>query len=143
MKYKEQAEVVADLRALADFYERPEAIALPAPSLYEIFYVSVYKWKRDDAGKMNYVLDPERSKRKLKNIVKVLGSCEKDWGDRDLQVIKRFGHKTRLVFQVTRESICKKVPTGNKIIREATTHYVPERVEEEFEWVCEEVSLLS
>jgi hypothetical protein len=44
MKYKEQEQLVSDLRELADFYERPESIVLPSFTLHETFYVNHYKW---------------------------------------------------------------------------------------------------
>lgn len=138
MKFSEQPQVVSDLRALADFYERPESIVLPAPNLYETFYVSHYEWI---GGK--YQVNTEKSKRKLKRIVKALGQCEKDWGSDDLQVIKRIGSKIKLAFRVDREAICEKVLTGNKIIHPATVSSIPERIEDQFEWKCDDVSLLS
>lgn len=140
MKYSEQAKLVEDLRALADFYERPEAIALPTLNVYETFYVRDYRWNNE---LREYVDNHERAKRKLKRIVAVLGACQKDWGSNNLRVIKKIGNKVTLIFQVDRETVCEKKFTGNKIIHAATTHYVPERVEEEFEWECNDVSLLA
>jgi hypothetical protein len=140
MKYKEQEHLVSDLRELADFYERPEAIALPFLQLYETFYVQDYGY---DQETRSYRYNHENSKKKLKRVVAVLGSCTKDWQDHNLRVIKKIGHSIQLIFQVDREAVCSKKLTGNKIIHAAATHYTPERVEEEFEWVCDEVSLLA
>lgn len=137
MKYKEQQNLVSDLRALADFYERPESIILPYPyglmSGYDGVSVCSYK-----TGK--YAIDVEASAAKIKKIARSVGSCEKNWTSTNLEVIKKFGNDIVLRWVVSREAVCKKVPTGNKIIHPAQV--IPERTEEEFEWVCEDVSLL-
>lgn len=139
MKYKEQEQLVADLRALADFYERPESIELPKPYLTFTEYVNVYDYTKPD-----YPLDYEASKAKLKRFVRALGSCEKNWGSSDLSVTKRIG-KIRLNFLVNREAVCTKKVVGTK--KRPKTAYVEipnEYVEEEVvEWVCDDVALLS
>src|SRR6266403_4789889 len=139
MKYKEQQELVNDLRELADFYDRPEAIVLPKPNLYETCYIRDYNW---DNVTREYKDNWDNAKIKFKKIVAVLGSCTKVWGDSDLAVTKKIG-KITLIFRVGREAVCEKKLTGNKIIHAATTHYVPERIEEEFEWECNDVALLA
>src|SRR3990167_5428651 len=37
-----------------------------------------------------------------------------------------------------RAAVCRKVLTGNKITHAASTQYLPERIEEEYEWVCDD-----
>ncbi len=147
MKYKEQAKIVSDLRELADFYERPEAIELPTPYITELFYISKDHWgftwnEEEQKNTWGRIPRLEKSKEKFKRIVRVLGECTKDWQDENLRVVKKIG-SIKLTFQVDREAVCTKKPTGNKIIHAATTQYIPERIEEEFEWICEEVSLLA
>jgi hypothetical protein len=136
MKYKEREQLLADLRSLSEFYERPESIALPKPSLDFSDYVGNWRWIDGE-----YTYDPEESKAKLKRIVHALGSCKKDWQNGNLAVSKAIGNSIRLRFTISREAVCKKVPTGEtKVI---PSQYIPERIEEGFEWVCEDVSLLA
>lgn len=143
MKYKEQQQVVSDLRALADFYERPESIALPAPSLHFDNYVSDWGYIPDpeNLGQKMYGADFEKSKQKIKKITRALGSCKKDFNNTSLSVVKSIGDTVTLSYRVNREAVCKKVPTG--ITKVIPSVYMPERVEEEYEWVCDDVSLLS
>jgi hypothetical protein len=137
MKYREQQEVVADLRALADFYERPESIVLPKPYFSEYANVSVYKW---DEEERKYKDNIEKSKERIKKIASSIGSCEKKWESDLLRVVKHVGD-IRLSWSVTREAVCRKVPTGE--VKEVPEQIIPARKEEVFDWVCEEVSLLS
>src|SRR6266404_7703403 len=110
MKYKEQQELVNDLRELADFYERPQSIELPSVNAGQHFYVTVYDWL---SGR--YEPNPVKTKAKMKRIVLALGSCEKEWYDHALHVVKKIG-TVKLVFEVSRGAVCEKKLTGNKII---------------------------
>jgi len=140
MKYKEQQNLVSDLRLLADFYERPESIMLPYPYglLHTWDAVGVYDW---DNPERKYSVNMTKSKAAIKKIASSIGSCEKNWTSASLEVIKKFGNDIVLRWSVSREAICRKVPTGNKIVIKAQV--IPERVEEEFDWVCDDVALLS
>lgn len=137
MKYREQKELVADLRALADFYERPASIVLPKPYFYVADSVTAYEYD-DVTGQ--YQSNIEKSKHKIKQIAKSVGSCEKKWDGDLLRIVKKIGHIT-LTWSVKREAVCKRVPTGEVITHPA--YFQPERTEEKVEWVCEDVSLLS
>ena len=44
-----------------------------------------------------------------------------------------------VTISASRNAVCKKVPTGNKIIHAAVSY--PETVEEEYEWKCDETIL--
>ena len=83
---------------------------------------------------------PDKTRAKMKNIVKALGSCEKIWENRTLVLTKKIGEVT-LTYRTPRDTVCKKVFTGEKKV--IPSSYIPERIEEEFEWVCEETSLLA
>lgn len=135
MKYKEQQELVSDLRMLADFYERPESIVLPKMHLSE--WASVNTWDYD-AKEGKYVENFEKGKAKLKAIVKALGSCEKDFTDSMLQVRKKLNDRVTLNYHVNREAFCKRIPTGEKRVIPASA----ERVEEVYTWDCDDVSIL-
>jgi hypothetical protein len=141
MKYKEQKEVVADLRALADFYERRESLVLPKPYFSEHHNISVYgSTYNSETGNYDYNYDLEKSKEQIKRIASSVGTCEKRWDNDMLRVVKMIG-KIRLCWSVTREAVCKKVPTGEKVLVPA--YMTPARLEETYEWECTEVSLLS
>lgn len=142
MKYKEQEQLVSDLRELANFFERPESIVLPYPygMLTSYDSVSVGKWDYS-SGRGEYKVDVEASTKRIKKITKSIGSCEKNWTSTSLEVIKKLGNDIVLRWYVSREAVCKKVPTGNKIVHPAQV--IPERTEEEYEWVCDDVSLLA
>src|SRR5690349_15041942 len=140
MKFKEQKELVSDLRELADFFERPEAIVLPKIDLR--FYHSLNMWSWDKVTK-KYEPDYKKSLARIKAIARTIGKCEKNWTSDNFEVIKQIGKNVKLEWIVNREVVCKKVFTGNKIIHPAHIYTTPERVEEEYTWECEEVSLLS
>ena len=134
MSPEEQQELVEDLRTLADFYERPEALALPAMYLSEYHNVSVWEFSEAD-GK--YSVSPEKSKAAMREVVLALGKCEKKYEDGSLSVVKKMGHNIRLTYSVDRTTFCTKVVTGTRIIPAQ-----PEREVEEVEWVCNDMSLL-
>jgi hypothetical protein len=135
MTYKEQQELVADLRLLADFYERPEAIALPTMYLSE--YTNVTKWDwNDDNSK--YEPNLEATKDKMRKIAKALGNCKKEFDNGSLRLVKNINDRIRLTYTANREAYCKKVPTGKTRVIPASE----ERIEEVYEWVCDDPVVL-
>jgi hypothetical protein len=135
MTYKEQRELVSDLRMLADFYERPESIVLPKMHVSEWAGVDTWEYNAEE-GK--YVVNLEKGKAKLKAIVKALGSCEKNFTSSSLEVRKKLNERVTLNYHVNREAFCKRVPTGEKRVIPARE----ETVEEVYDWICEDTSIL-
>jgi hypothetical protein len=88
-----------------------------------------------------YVVDPKASLTKLRSLIKSLGGRRKDksYTDSGFACVRKFGPHVVVKVSASREAVCRRVPTGNKIVHAAVTY--PERVEEEFEWVCDETLL--
>jgi hypothetical protein len=145
MKFKEQKELVRDLRDLADFYERPESIVLPKPHInpHETIYEG--KWGDDpDTGEYGFIHDHDAAKARLKRYIRAIGSCEKDWGSDSLRVVKKVGN-IKLTYQIDRKVICEKKVVGKKKVPMRAYVEIPGKFDEieEVEWVCEDVALLS
>ena len=68
-------------------------------------------------------------------------SWEKTYNGEWFWLAKAFGQDLRLDITVSRETVCRKVVTGTKVVPAVEAQ--PERVEETFDWVCEDASLLA
>jgi len=124
MKYSERDEMVADLRAFADFIEE-NGHKLPG----NIYLGSSYNSLWDD--------DRSTAKEKAKQVAKILakgGLVEKKHDNYSLDLIRKFG-QIKLCFSINREKFCRKVVKGTKEIP-AVTYEV--RTEEIVEWVCDD-----
>lgn len=127
MKYKDRDELVSSLRELADFVEE-KGLDLPVPlSVHVTAQLPYYERKTFEK------LAPAVSKRMVKQIVRTLKPVEKKYSGGSLELRRKFGTIPFHMY-VNREVVCKQVKTGNKIVHAA--HYIPERVEDEVEWVC-------
>ena len=123
---KIRAELVSGLREFADWLEEKAPIGL--------------------AGKITYVFasaDGVNDKGKLTETVRAMGKSTKEYFGDSLYVKRSFGDGDRVDFTVTtsRENVCKKIKTGEKIIPAHVEPALPERlvaehVVEEFEWDC-------
>src|SRR5215831_13767151 len=149
MKYREQQELVRDLRAMADFFEQPTSIVLPKPWLSFHESVREGEWTHVD-GKSEFIYNIEASHSKLQSFIRALskgakvGEVSKNWGNADLSVVRKFG-KAKLTFSVDRQIVCKKVVKSVKLVPKREYVEVPGEFtkEEEVEWICEDPSLLS
>lgn len=130
MKYKSRDNLVSSLRELADFIEN-RGVELPIEiSVTASAYMPYYS--RDK--KRKYELMPDKEKKALiKQVVRVLKPVDKNYSGSYLTISRKFGI-IPFSISVSRDVVCKKVPTGNKIIHAA--RYVEGYVEEEVEWVC-------
>jgi hypothetical protein len=79
-------------------------------------------------------LTAKEKKAMVKRAVRALKPVVKEYNSGSLYVKRKFGKKINFSFSVSRDVVCKAVKTGNKIVHAAS--YIPERVEEEVEWVC-------
>ncbi len=82
-----------------------------------------------------------KSTEDLRDLVRGLGSCEKNYLGETLYVEKNFGPRVELNVTASRELACRKIKTGEKIVPAHVVpaepeHEVPEQVVEEFEWDC-------
>lgn len=133
MKYVEQKELVASLRELADFFEQPNSITLPVPTFW--IQTHVYEYARREDGSRDYSkVDEFETRMKMRNIAKVLSPCEKDYSTREFALRRKFGN-LRVEFNTIRAAVCEKKVISTKTIP-AETRVIPERIEEEIEWVC-------
>ena len=129
MRYKDRDALVASLREFADFLDTPAGLELPAvPSVTLSLYLPYYRHKSPYGE-----IDTKEKKAMVKKLVRLLKPVRKEYSSDSLKILKEFG-TLRLRTEVRRDIVCKAVPTGNKIVHAA--HYIPERIEEEVEWVC-------
>lgn len=146
MKYSELHETIENLRALADWLEsNPKAVKLPAIALTANEYIYAYAKKAD--GSTDYSqTDEYETRSKMREIARALGSCEKDYSGGLFELTKQFGDnygsRIRLIFRTKRDAVCRKVVKSTKTIP-AETRVIPERIEEEVEWVCTDSLLAS
>lgn len=138
MKYSQQRQLVDDLRTLADFYERPESLALPYPYglTTQTHYINEYSYNE----KREYVKDEAKTLAALRRYARRLGAHTKNYSGNDFELVKEFGHKIRLRFVVSREAVCTKRLVG---VKTHEAKIVPAYTEEIYEWDCEPVSLLA
>lgn len=132
------------LRALADVIEQYGGENWPLPYAVEVSVdVGVSEYTNVD-GKWQTVYDTEATKKALRKALKGMGvgKKEKTFGDWLFSIRKDFGGDVALEVHANRASVCVKVPTGNKIIRESTTYTTPRTVEEEYVWECNDGTLL-
>ena len=132
---KEQAkalEMAKGLRALADHIEAKGA-DLPLPDSINV---------RCDATVYDnhYQVDEAASKAVVKKAVRSLGRGKKEkiFNEYQFECNKTYGPHVTLKVVALRAAVCRKVLTGNKITHAASTQYLPERIEEEYEWVCDD-----
>jgi len=130
MKYKDRDNLVAGLRELADFVE-DRGIELPIDiSVSATAYMPYYSRK----NRKSYNAISEKEKKAIvKQLIRVMKPVKKEYHGNYFTITRLFG-KIKFSLSVDRGVVCKKVPTGNKIIHAA--RYVEEIVEEEVEWVC-------
>jgi hypothetical protein len=127
MKYKQRDALVHDLREFIDFleekgHELPITIDVTLSGRVRHYDPKTYSER-----------DPRERKRELKQTVRLLKPVKKEYSGSSLNVTRKFGKLSFTVY-VSREIACKMVKTGNKIIHAGT--WIPERTEEEVEWVC-------
>jgi hypothetical protein len=131
------------LRALADAVETYGGENWPLPYGIEVRVdVAEGEYKTVD-GVYQMVYDTEATKKSLRKALRGLkGKKEKLFNDWLFAIRKDFGGGVRFTVEASRAAVCRKVPTGNIIKHAAHTEYIPERTEEEYEWVCEDGTLL-
>lgn len=127
----EAKEFIRSLRLLANWYEaHPEISVLPHPYLFKTLWPSEFK-------------DPKTI---LAAVAKAGGKVAKNYTETEIQVEVRFG-SILLRYDAPREKVCERVKVGEKIIPAKVVPareemFIPEKVEEIFEWKCPE-SLLA
>lgn len=129
---QERHKFIQGLRELADLYEASEALPIPPYGVTVTINPTVWKTPYKE-------VDDEATRKALKKIIRSMGRGKKEkiYNDWSFICRKKFG-PIELRVETTRSAICRKVPTGNKVIHAARTEYIPERVEEEYEWVCDD-----
>lgn len=134
-------DMAAGLIALAEEIKRPN-FPMPASINYTID-ANIWGFtptfaEGEETGTDVYGILAEESLTNLRRLVRGLGGRkkEKHYGTGGFTCTRHFGEHVRVCISAARETVCRRVPTGNKIIHAA--QYIPETVEEEVEWVCEE-----
>lgn len=134
---------IKGLRDLADAFESRPNMPIPPYGLEIHVDMTVSEYGYVD-GKYETIYNNEQTLRDLKRATRAIpGRKEKVFLDWAFQVKKDFGGQVVYKIRASRESVCKKVLTGNKTVHAASTHYTPERIVEDYEWVCEDAALLT
>lgn len=135
-------EFVAGLRAMADLFEKDGPTRLPIPQYGLTVSLSAEVKEPLKPGESEWSakreVDREASLRQLRKLVSGLGRGrkEKNFFGESFSCVKDLGGGVRLRVEAGRTVVCKPVKTGRTVVHAAYT--LPERVEEEVEWVCDE-----
>jgi hypothetical protein len=129
------AEFAQGLRDLADIIERNGGKAFPLPGK---LYLQVDVTVGEHNAQYEYVPDVEATRKAMKKGIRGMGRGKKEkvYNDAYMTVNKEFGPYVVLQIKAQRQGVCRKVPTGNKIIHESYT--IPRQVTEEFKWECDD-----
>ena len=131
---QKRTDFISGLRQLADAFESRPNMEIPEYGLLIDISSSVYTYNPE------FAIDEEKSRKKLAALTRAIpGKKEKVFKDYGaFWVERKFDGLVRYRVTASRETVCKKVLTGNKIIHPGKTEYIPERIEEEFTWECDE-----
>lgn len=146
-EYERRDELVAGLRALADLFEKNGVDKLPLPDNKVVVPLNAQVWEPDQqpGEQWRQKVNAEKSKALLKRIVRGMGAGrkEKEYSQDSFVCRKQLSNEVQLLVRVDRQVACRPVPTGRTIVHPARVESwtVPERVEEEVEWVCDDTLL--
>jgi len=116
-KAEQRADFIRGLRDLATFYERNPSVDFPRYNTLNVF--------------LKDRVDVERHAR-------ASGGWEKIYNGDWFSLRKNFGENVTLEINANRETVCRKVITGKRIVEAQ-----PEREVDEFVWECNETPLLA
>jgi len=119
--------MVSSLRQLADFIEE-KGEDLP------YLNISIGAWEYGDYDEKTYKHIPDSIKGKMAGYARALKPCKKDFSGQSFALTRKFGILT-LRISASREQVCRKIVTGTRVVPAYT---IPERIEEDAEWVCDE-----
>jgi len=140
----DRAEFISGLRALADLYEAQSGLPLPDYGIEVQLDSQVWRKSiKEGAQPWEQEIDPEKSKSKLKSIVRAMGRGRKDkqYSEYSFKCVKRLSENVKLSVRVGREVACTAVKTGETIVHPAHTYTTAARVEEVVEYICDETLL--
>lgn len=141
MKYSEAKRYAEDLREFADLIELhgPAFHNMHPSAVFTVYLTQSDYVKVGDEYKS--VPDEEQTKKNIRTFVKTIGSCTKNFSGTSLSIKKTFKNGcVTLEGYASREAVCKRVPTGRVIVREA--YVIPRSEEEEYEWDCSDAESL-
>ncbi len=149
MQYREAAEYAAKLRELADFIEErgPMLPGSPYVTTSVTCYLTATDYVKDESGEYATVIREDDTKENIKKFLDAVGSCKKDYSDDKIVIEKEYKTpststygRTMIKGSVDRSVACKKVVKGQKLV---PATLIQARMEDEYEWVCDEgISLL-
>ncbi len=145
MEHQEILDYANTLRDLADFLS-DNADKVPDDTWFYGLEISLwltesdYEYYTDDEGKRktNVTFNEAKTKKKVKDFLNFVGSCEKEYLGDTLEITKKFG-KHKIIGNVDRSVTCKKIVTGTEVVPERVT---PEYVREITEWDCSDIPSL-
>lgn len=133
-------ELVDGLRQLADLYERSANLPLPKYGVSVQLDVTVKQSAGTPGEPWKEETDEAATRRAVKKAVRGMGRGKKEkvYSDYSFVVNRKLTSMVLLQVSTTRAAVCRKVPTGRTIVHPPQSWSSPERVEEEFEWVCDD-----
>lgn len=143
MKYEEQRKLVEDLRTLADFFERPESVALPLPWSMRRDCHNVADGGTWDSAAKESTYDNEKSLANLRKVARALGTCEKVYpesADENFTVIKKFGHSIKLEYFVPGKVTCERKLVG---VETVPARIVEAHTVKKYEYECKPIKLMA
>jgi hypothetical protein len=136
MKYAAKSKKTQELREIANFVEQhgekmPEYVGITTTVYISLTETNYVKIEGSDPPEWETVIDEAGTKRNIKRFLDMVGNCEKEYADDRIRITKlnSFGDPM-IVGTVDRAIACKRVVTGTKV--------VPEKMVEEYEYVCDE-----
>jgi hypothetical protein len=133
--------LIADLKQLRHFLDTEGQLlpSVPWISPYETYNVWLTSSEsyRDEDGNWKSKIDEDKTKQNIKEFLAAVGNCEKEYSGPTLTIQKKFG-KVTLEGNVNREVVC----TKRVVKREFVEHKEPGYWREDYEWDCNEPSLL-
>lgn len=143
LEFDKRIAFIKGLRDLADAFESRPNMPIPHYGIEIVVDMTVSKYGYVN-GQYTTIYNNEQTLKDLKRATRAIpGKKDKVFLDWAFQVKKDFGGQVVYKVRASRESVCKKVLTGNKTVHAASTHYTPERIVEDYEWVCEDAALLT
>jgi hypothetical protein len=140
MKYAELDEHIGDITEYLGWLKanRGRLVTLDhVPSLSSS--VSMSQYARDERGLRDYSkIDEFETRSKMREVVKTIGSCEKEYVGSSFYVTKKFGDTVKIMFTSSRNAICRKVVKEVKRVPKREYVEVPGQFvdEEVVEWEC-------
>ena len=142
MKYEEAQRLANEARTFADWIEQhgPQLPGHPSVTIEARCWLTESNYNKLENGEYETVLNEDGTKANLAEFLTAVGSCEKDYQDDRLTVVKKFGKTAKIFGSVDRSLTCKKKIIGKKVI---PAYSSPEKEVDDYEWECDDAPACS